>query len=122
MRSLKEWIGKTHDTRVPDRVRLRVFERCGGICHISGRRIRPGERWELEHVIALVNGGEHREHNLAPALVVPHRDKTRQDVAEKAMIYRKRAKHLGLKKSKRPMPGSRASGFKRRMDGTVVKR
>jgi 5-methylcytosine-specific restriction endonuclease McrA len=118
-----EWIGSTPDAKIPDRVRLRVFERHGGICHISGRKIRAGECWECDHIIALCNGGEHRESNLAPALAQPHRAKTAADVAERAKIDRIRKRHLGLTKPKgRPMPGSRASGIKKRMDGTVVRR
>jgi 5-methylcytosine-specific restriction endonuclease McrA len=100
-----------------------VFERHGGVCHISGRKIRAGEPWECDHIIALCNGGEHRERNLAPALAQPHREKTAADVAERAKIDRIRKRHLGLAKPKgRPMPGSRASGIKKRMDGTVERR
>jgi 5-methylcytosine-specific restriction endonuclease McrA len=122
-RSVPEWIGKTDDAKIPQKVRVRVFDRHSGMCHINGRRIRAGERWECDHVIALCNGGQHRESNLAPALTDTHKIKTAADVAEKAKVYRKRAAHLGIKTRKgRPMPGSRASGLKRRMDGTVEKR
>ena len=94
-RSVPEWIGKTHDTPIPPRVRLRVFERDGGVCHLSGRKIRAGEEWDCDHITALINGGEHRESNLAPALRDKHREKTAEDVAEKSKVYRMRAKHLG---------------------------
>jgi 5-methylcytosine-specific restriction endonuclease McrA len=97
-RSTEEWIGKTDDAKIPPRVRLRVFERHGGICHISGRRIQAGEAWECDHIIALINGGEHRETNLAPALAAPHKAKTKLDVAQKARTTRKRQKYLGIKK------------------------
>lgn len=121
-RSVPEWWGKTDDTPIPDRVRLRVFERHNGICHRVGRKIRVGELWECDHIIALAIGGEHCESNLAPILKDAHKEKTREDVALKAKIYRKKAAHLGLKKSRNPMMGSKASGWKRKMDGTVVKR
>jgi hypothetical protein len=65
-RSIPEWIAKHDDQAVPPRVRLRVFAAHDGICHISGRKIAAGERWELEHKVALCNGGQHRESNLAP--------------------------------------------------------
>ncbi len=97
-RSTQEWIGKTDDAKIPPRVRLRVFERNGGICHISGRRIRAGEVWECDHIVALINGGEHRESNLAPALVAAHKSKTKLDVAQKARNTKKRQKYLGIKK------------------------
>lgn len=95
-RSVPEWIGSSQDASVPPRVRVRVFERHNGICHISGRKIRPGELWECDHVVALINGGEHRESNLAPALKDKHREKTKEDVAEKAIVARKRAKSIGV--------------------------
>ena len=106
-RSVPEWIGKSDDAKVPPRVRLRIFEREGGICHLSKRKIQPGEKWELDHIVALINGGEHRESNLAPALVQPHREKTRQDVAAKAKSARVRSKHLGIRKA----PTMRSAGF-----------
>lgn len=120
-RTPPEWIGKSDDAAIPPRVRVRVFDRHGGRCHLTGRRIRAGEAWDCDHVVALVNGGQHRESNLAPALKAPHRAKTAADVAEKASVYRKRTKHLGIKKPSR-FPGSRDSKFKKRMDGTVVLR
>lgn len=112
-RSTPEWIAKHDDQAIPPRVRARVFERHNGICHIAKRKIAAGERWECDHIVALINGGEHRESNLAPALVDKHREKTAQDVAEKAKTARVRGKHLGIKKAKRPMPGSRNSPWKK---------
>jgi len=128
-RSAPEWIGATADTAIPARVKLRVFEREDGFCHISGRKIRPGEAWDAEHVIALCNwlptpDAPHgnRESNLKPALASKHPEKTARDVAEKATVARKRSKHLSIMKASRPMPGSKASGWKRRMDGSVERR
>lgn len=97
-RELPEWIGATDDTPVPDRVKLRVFDRHGGICHIAKREIMRGELWDVEHVIAIINGGQNRESNLAPALRDKHRIKTAADLAEKARTYRKRKANLGIKK------------------------
>ena len=104
-RSVPEWIGSTPDTPVPPRVKLRVFEAHGGVCYLSKRKIRGGDNWDAEHVIAIINGGENRERNLAPALVGPHRAKTAKDVAIKSKTARQRAKHLGIHpKSPRPIP------------------
>lgn len=96
-RSVPEWIGKTPDTKVPDHVRLRIFDREEGRCHLSGRKITLSDEWDLDHKVALINGGEHRESNLFPAIRDKHRAKTAEDVAEKAAVYRKRCKHLGIK-------------------------
>ena len=95
-RSVPEWIGKTPDTKVPPRVRLRVFDKHNGVCHISNRKIMPGDKWELEHIIRLKDGGENRESNLAPALVIPHQEKTAIENAEQAKTDRLRKKHLGI--------------------------
>lgn len=112
-RSTDEWIGKTDDSAIPPRVRLRVFSRHGGICHLSGQRIRPGDAWDIDHVVALINGGQHRESNFAPALRDKHRAKTAEDVAQKAKNDRVRKRHLGVKKP-------RSITRWRRFDGTVV--
>ena len=97
-RSVTEWIGKNDDAPVPPRVRLRIFERDHGVCHLSRRKIMAGEKWELEHVVALCNGGEHRESNMAPALVAPHKEKTKADRRMKARNDRIRKRHLGIRK------------------------
>ena len=115
-RAVPEWIGSTPDAQIPPRVRLRVFEREGGVCWLSGRKIGAGDQWDLDHKIALCNGGEHRESNLFPALRSKHLEKTALDVAEKAKVDRIRKSHLGLK-VKRPW-----SKFRKKMDGTVVPR
>ena len=110
-RSLPEWIGATPDTPIPPRVKLRVFERHGGVCYLSGRKIRAGEAWEADHVIAIINGGENRERNLAPALKAAHREKTDADLAEKSKVARIRAKHLGIIK---PAGRIKSRGFEKR--------
>lgn len=103
-RSVPLWVGKSDDEKIPPRVRLRVFEAYGGRCWISGRKIMPGDRWELDHKIALILGGRHDEANLAPVLSAEHRLKTADDVKLKAKIARVRAKHVGTwPKSKRPL-------------------
>lgn len=113
MRSIEEWIGKSDDTPVPPRVKLRVFERHGGICHISLRRIQAGEPWDAEHVLAIANGGENRESNLAPALRAKHPQKTAQDLKLKSKAYHRRRKHLGIHSKKHSIPG-------RKFDGTPI--
>lgn len=113
-RSVPEWIGKTHDSQIPPRVKLRVFERFNGICYLSGRKIRPGDAWAVDHIIPLIAGGDHREFNLAPVLIEPHKEKTRADVAEKSIVAKKRKTHLGIRAKKRKM------GY-RKFDGTIVK-
>lgn len=120
-RALPEWVGKTDDSRPPPRVRVRIFESHNGVCHISKRKIAPGEPWECEHITAIINGGENRESNMAPALIKPHKEKTARDVAIKAKNDRVRKRHLGLRKPSR-FPGSRDSKFKKKISGEVILR
>lgn len=121
-RSVDEWVGSTPDVKIPDRVRLRVFEAHGGICALTGIKIRPGDQWDLDHEIALANGGQHRESNLRPVLREAHRKKTAEDVRIKAKAARVRKKHLGITKPKSSLPGSKASRWKRTIDGRTVLR
>ncbi|MEQ9634771.1 MAG: HNH endonuclease [Devosia marina] len=110
-RSVPEWIGKTEDSKIPDRVKLRVREREGDVCYLSGRKIMPGDIVEYDHRIALINwtgdGHGNRESNIYPVIKAKHREKTRQDVAEKAASARVRSKHLGIRKA----PTMRSAGF-----------
>lgn len=119
-RTIAEWIGASADTAIPPRVRLRVFERHGGVCHISGRKIRAGEPWDVEHVTALADwpedeGHGNRETNLRPALRDKHRQKTAAENTSRAGVRRKKAKSLGIKGG---------GGFRawRKFDGTIVRR
>lgn len=100
-RSTGEWIANHDDQKVPPRVRQRVFDAHDGICHITGLKIDPvRDKWELEHKVALILGGEHRERNLAPALKEPHKAKTAAEMKIKAKIDAVRKRHIGITKPK----------------------
>src|SRR6185312_4194683 len=120
-RSTEEWVATHDDQAVPPRVRLRIFERHEGRCYLSGRKIMPGDKWDVEHKQALSLGGEHREGNMAPALVAPHKVKTKSDRRMKAKNDRVRKKYLGIRKPSK-FACSKDSPFKKKFDGTVVRR
>lgn len=124
-RAVPEWIGKSADTPIPDHVKLRIWDRELGRCYLTGRKLRAGE-YDFEHVIALANwtgeGHGNRESNIRLAYRPAHRVKTTQDRKAKAKSDSVRKKHVGITKSKNPMPGSRDSKWKRRMDGTTERR
>ena len=124
MRSLPEWKGKTDDTPIPDRVRLRVFSRVAGRCAKCTCRIMPGDNWQCDHIIPLIQGGQNSENNLQPLCSNCHRRKTNSEVSEKSRVYRIALKHfIGSRKtSKRPIFGSKASGWRKKMDGSIVPR
>ena len=116
-RTVEEWIGKSDDERAPPRIRQRIFDDCGGKCHICGNAI-VGKRWALDHTKALVNGGENRQSNLKPVHIACHAEKTAADVAEKAAIAAKRQAHLrivpdGPKMQGQPFPVTKSRAEKR---------
>lgn len=100
-RTVDEWIGKSDDETPPPRVRLRVWDAKGGRCHRCGRKIGVGEHWTLEHVKALINGGENRERNLDLTCDWCLPEKNQEDVAEKSKVYSLRSKHVGAVEKKR---------------------
>lgn len=94
-RSVPEWVGKTPDQEIPKRVKLRVWERCGGKCALTGRKLRPGDAYDFDHIIPLTLGGAHAETNLQVVSRDAHKAKTASDVKARAKADRVRAKHLG---------------------------
>jgi 5-methylcytosine-specific restriction enzyme A len=124
-RSTKEWIGKTPDTPFPSRVRVRIFDRDGGRCQCGcSRLIRPGESWQTDHRIALINGGQNRESNGCTLLTEHHKVKTGADLAEKSAVYARRSRHVGAKRKAkgRPLLGTVASGIRKPFNGPPVYR
>lgn len=106
-RTVAEWQGKTDDHRAPGSVRDRIMAREGNLCHLCGCEI-VGKKWDLDHVLALINGGENRETNLRPAHRKCHVEKTALDVAEKAKVAAVRKKHIGIT---RPKQTIKSPGF-----------
>lgn len=104
-RTVSEWVGKSDDHRAPGKVRDRILARDGN-CHLCGRPIQSGQKWDIDHVKALINGGENRESNLRPVHRKCHVEKTAADVAEKAKIAAIRKKHLGITRPKQSIPSA----------------
>ena len=122
-RTVPEWQGKTPDSRIPARVRVRVFQAQDGCCAVCRRKMAvAGEPFEVDHITPLVLGGANAEGNLRALCGPCHKTKTAGDVAQKAKEDRGRKKHIGAHRPKSTIPGSRASKFKRRIDGTTVRR
>jgi 5-methylcytosine-specific restriction enzyme A len=111
-RAVKEWCGKTDDSPAPPRVRLRIFQREKGICNFSGRKIQPGEPYQLDHRIAIINGGKNCESNLYPVLVDKHKEKTKLDLAEKSRIAKRAKSHVGIRADG---PKIKSRGFKKKV-------
>lgn len=116
MRTVDEWIGKTDDTPLPERIKRRIIERQGGRCAISGVELTPGSI-AFDHRTPLWQGGANRESNIQALWDKPHRIKTSEEAAVRKKVFRVRDKHLGLRK-KKPWNG----GLRKKMDGTVIKK
>jgi len=113
-RSVDIWRGTTDDAAIPPRVKLRIWNREGGRCSITGRKIMPGEPFDYEHRVALCNGGSHDEMNIVLVLRGKvHQAKTARDVAIKAKTDRMAKKHLGIW-PRSPTPMRSRNTFKRR--------
>jgi len=121
-RSVPEWIGRTHDSAIPPRVKDRVARKADDCCQKCTRPIMGKLRAEFDHAIPLIVGGEHRENNLQLLCNECHAAKTVLDVKLKSKIASVRQKLvLGIRKPSR-FPGSRDSRWKKKMDGSVVLR
>jgi len=128
-RSVPEWRGKNDDAPIPDRVKLRVIDRQRPVagdpptCPDCGQPIRDGQVVHFDHAVPLIDGGKHAESNLRAIHDRPcHRIKTAREAMERAEARSHQKRSYGIKRSRNPMPGSRASKFKRHMDGTISRR
>lgn len=92
--------------------RVRLFDLHGGACHICQEKIRVGEAWELEHIVAWELTRDDSDGNVKPAHKDCHKTKTAIDVANIRKADRIRAKHIGAwpqSKSKIKSAGFRKS-------------
>ncbi len=103
-------------------VKLAAWKRSGGCCEDCGRKIFPGDGPEYDHIIADEHGGGNGLDNCQVLCAWCHKPKTRADMKVTVRGRKARARHANADKPSRPMPGSRKSKWKKRVDGTVVLR
>lgn len=108
--------------RLTPQQRAKIFVAHDGKCHKCGRNLHPGDKWTIAHIVALELGGTNDPDNLAPECEWCKPVVDREDHAKAAKARRTRTRHIGAHRPKRIMPGSRASRWKKKMDGTVVER
>jgi 5-methylcytosine-specific restriction enzyme A len=93
------------------RERVRIFELNGGKCHLCEQKIKPGDTWELEHLVPWILTRDDSDTNVKPAHKHCHKVKTADDVASIRKADRVRAKFIGAwPKSKTPI---RSAGFRK---------
>jgi 5-methylcytosine-specific restriction endonuclease McrA len=109
--------------RLSTRARLELFLGAHGRCKACDRLLTPGTRWEVDHVVPLALGGADTDENLQVLCSPCHAGKTAtRDIPAIAKTERIKARHLGARRARRPMPGGRNSQWKRTIDGRVVER
>jgi 5-methylcytosine-specific restriction protein A len=109
--------------RISTRERVDIFNRNNGICHLCSMKIDAGQEWDVSHDTPLEMGGDDAGDNLKPAHRRCHRHHTATvDVPIIRKAQRKEAKHIGARKSARPLPAGRSSPWKKTLSGKVVPR
>lgn len=104
--------------------RMQLFVDRGGVCCVCKGKIHVAEKWIVEHLDPLSRTGTNDLSNLDVAHEKCARSKTSKEATERSKIRSVATKHFGAGKKRKgaPMPGSRDSKWKRRLDGTVVRR
>ena len=105
-------------------VRMKAWDRCVGKCEWPGcgAKLYPG-RFAFDHIIADGLGGSPTLEN-CQVLCRPHHDEKTfsEDNPRMTKADNQKKAHLGIKAKSRPMPGSKASGVRKKMNGKVVRR
>lgn len=117
-RATDEWIGKTPDSPIPERVKERILERQEWRCAKTGADLRTVKKINFDHIIAIINGGPNRESNIAAIAEKEHKPKTRSDRAIRSKTASTVKAHYGLKNpSRNPMPANKDSDVKAKVGG-----
>lgn len=106
----------------PAKIKLAAWTRCGGNCEGCGRKIVGLPEYDHDKPDGL--GGEPTLENCKVLCGMCHRIKTHEHDRprmQKADNQKKSAANI-KPKTRNPLPGSRGSKFRKRMDGTVERR
>ena len=109
--------------RFPARALMARLLDFDGRCAECGCKVGGSAGLEFDHVIPLEMGGDDALDNLQPLCRADHRAKTAQDVGHIAKAKRMTQRAAGISRQPRAIiPGSKASGWKRTLDGRTVRR
>ena len=125
-RSVKEWVGRTDDSQLSNQAYKRLWRAQKGKCPKCGRFLRP-PNIQQEHLKPIWAGGENRERNIELWCRVPCSfNKNGVEAGARAKADRQLDRHLGLTTKKqrmvRPLPGTKRSGWKHKVNGTWERR
>lgn len=102
--------------------RTRIWERFNRTCQMCFQPTGV-KGFDLDHNIPLEIGGDDTEDNLRPLCRPCHKLKTKGDISDIRRAQRREAGHNGAKAPpRRPLPGSKASGWKQKLSGGWVRR
>lgn len=73
--------------------RARIFQACAGACAVCGRKLGPADDYDIDHTIALENGGTDDDENLRVVCDWCHDTKTSEDHALAGHGRRMATKH-----------------------------
>lgn len=105
------------------KVKAAAYERCGGRCQCCGKEFAPGETVEYDHIVPDALRKNNSVENCQVLCAECHLEKTRGDITRIAKAKRVEKKHNGTyRPTKRIVPGSRASKWKKPLHGPAVLR
>lgn len=105
-----------------NKTKLAAWERCGGKCEKCKSKLFAGNSPEYDHIVPCALGGDNSLDNCQVlGRKCCHKPKSAIDIKMTRKSDRQRKAHLGIKPPSR-FQTSRQGPFKRRLDGTVVRR
>jgi 5-methylcytosine-specific restriction protein A len=105
-----------------NRQMIHMFIYAKGVCELCGQKIDGiRDMWD-EHMTPLWVGGSNEEWNRKPVHRRCGQAKTSKEATQRARIRSFAEFHYGAKRSRTPMPGGKRSAWKKKMDGSVVRR
>ena len=116
-------MARSHKDEFTKAVKIAAFQRCGGLCECGcGVKIIAGDGPEYDHRIPVALGGDNSLENCLVKRRTCHKKKSIEQAPVIAKSKRIAEKNMGLRKTSRPMLGSKASGWKKPFNGPAERR
>lgn len=104
----------------PAKVKVAAFQRANGACEICGARLSVG-KFRYDHQLPDALGGEPTLENCVVRCLPCDKPKTAADITRIRKSDRQRNAHLGIR-PKSKFPCSKDSPYRKKLDGSVVRR
>jgi 5-methylcytosine-specific restriction protein A len=119
-RAVKPWVGRRPESMPGQIVLLRLYAKQDGKCACGCGMVMNLERDEIDvdHRVALIDGGENAELNLQLLLREHHRTKTKAEAT--ARSHERQHKAKAFRHMDKPgFQTNRNAAYRKKMDGTV---